>query len=65
MELSKNIRSGHDYWWNDVLDECRVGRQSEHNFCYLHGFPTTAIRKAPIKFGMHTDTKHTALALVL
>ena len=34
-------------WWNDVLEECRVGRLSEHNFCYLHGFPTTAIRNAP------------------
>ena len=50
MELSKNIRSGHDLWWNDVLEECRVGRLSEQNFCYLHGFPTRAIWNAPIKF---------------
>ena len=50
MELPKNIRSGHDLLWNDVLEEYRVGRLSEHNFCYLHGFPTTSIWSAPIKF---------------
>ena len=50
MELSKNIRSGHDLWWNDALEECRVGRLSEHNFCYLHGFPTTPMWSAPIEF---------------
>ena len=49
MELSKNLRAGHDLWWSNVLEECRVGCLSEHNFCYLHGFPTTPIRRAPIK----------------
>ena len=30
-DLSTNIRSGHDLWWNDVLEESRAGHLSEHS----------------------------------
>ena len=49
-ELSTNIRSGNDKWWNQVLEECRNGNLSEQNFCWLHGLPTMAIRKSDVPF---------------
>ena len=45
-ELSQNIRSGEDKWWNDVLEQARQGALSDENYNWLHGFPSTCIRKA-------------------
>ena len=49
-ELSENIRSGDDKWWNEVLEEARVGDLSENNYNWLHGFPSAPIRHGRIKF---------------
>ena len=49
-ELSQNIRSGEDKWWNEVLEQARQGELSEDNYNWLHGFPSTCIRNAPLKF---------------
>ena len=49
-ELSQNIRSGDDKWWNEVLEQARQGTLSEDNYNWLHGFPATPIRHAQLKF---------------
>ena len=40
FELSRNIRSGSDDWWNSVLEQCRQGALSEANYNWMHGYPT-------------------------
>ena len=51
LELSTNIRSGEDEWWNEVLEQCRRGELSEDNYDWIHGFPAKAsIASAPLKF---------------
>ena len=32
LELSTNIRSGKDLWWNEVLEQCRQGNLSSENY---------------------------------
>ena len=49
-ELSQNIRSGDDKWWNQVLEEARVGALSEDNYNWLHGIPSTCIRHGTPQF---------------
>ena len=49
-ELSQNIRSGDDRWWNQVLEQARVGALSEDNYNWLHGFPAIPIRHGSVKF---------------
>ena len=39
-ELSKNIRSGQDKWFAEVLDQCRMGALTPDNYSFLHGLPT-------------------------
>ena len=39
LELSTNIRSGNDTWWNEVLDQCREGNLSQDNYDWMHGYP--------------------------
>ena len=39
LQLSTNIRSGEDQWWNEVLEQCRHGCLSDNNYDWLHGFP--------------------------
>ena len=51
LELSTNIRSGEDAWWNEVLEQCRRGELSEDNYDWIHGFPArTSICNAPLRF---------------
>ena len=45
LELSTNIRSGKDRWWNEVLEQCRQGALSEDNYNWLHGFPAKYVHK--------------------
>ena len=52
-ELSENIRSGEDRWWSQVLDQARLGRLSDENYNWLHGFPSTCIRQAGLQFWYH------------
>jgi len=51
LELSENIRSGEDLWWNQVLEQCRRGELSPENYDWIHGYPAgIGISKAPLKF---------------
>ena len=50
-ELSTNIRSGEDLWWNEVLEQCRKGELSDDNYNWIHGYPTSvSICRAPLKY---------------
>ena len=58
LELSVNIRSGQDLWWNEVLEECRIGALSENNFDWIHGYEAVAyISNAPLRFWYETRGK--------
>jgi len=51
LQLSTNIRSGEDAWWNEVLEQCRLGALSEDNYNWMHGFPAkTSISAAQHPF---------------
>ena len=49
-ELSQNIRSGGDKWWNQVLEQARIGALSEDNYNWMHGFPSKCIRHGSPQF---------------
>ena len=51
LQLSTNIRSGEDAWWNEVLEQCRLGALSDDNYNWMHGFPAkTSISAAQHPF---------------
>ena len=51
LELSENIRSGEDVWWNQVLEQCRRGELSAENYDWMHGYSTgIGISNARLKF---------------
>jgi len=51
LELSTNIRSGKDAWWNEVLEQCRQGALSQDNYDWIHGYDAqSSIADAPLKF---------------
>jgi len=51
LELSTNIRSGEDVWWNEVLEQSRRGVLSPENYDWIHGYPARYyISNAPLKF---------------
>jgi hypothetical protein len=39
-ELTQPMRCK-DAWYNEVLEECRMGELSDNNYNFLHGLPTT------------------------
>ena len=41
LSLTQNKRSGQDPWYSEVLDACRLGRLSNVQYNFLHGFPTS------------------------
>ena len=42
LELHTNKRSGGDQWYSEVLNACRLGRLSDMDYSFLHGYPTNA-----------------------
>jgi len=51
LQLSTNIRSGEDEWWNAVLEQCRQGELTQNNYDWMHGFAaSTSIVNSTLKF---------------
>ena len=51
LQLSTNIRSGEDEWWNAVLEQCRQGELTQDNYDWMHGFAaSTSIVNSTLKF---------------
>ncbi len=59
LELSTNIRSGKDRWWNEVLEQCRIGALSADNFDWIHGYPAASyVSNSPLRFWYETREKN-------